>query len=204
MKQPNGVQIAMTMNGKKTRCRSRYDATMTSSATAETSPATPPPAGPEYAKYVEQLVTEQDARKTSIEQRGLAVITTSGTLVTILFALVALLTKAADYHLPVKARGPVGVALIGFVVAGVLGLVTNVPLKYSNIDLSDPDKLFWDHWDSGQSDAQQRIIGTRLNILGQAQANNGRKGWALLTAMSFEVAAVIALSIAVSEILRHY
>lgn len=53
-----------------------------------------------YAAYVNEQLAAQDSRKTSIEQRGIAVITTSGTLVSLLFGLVAVLTAADDYQYP--------------------------------------------------------------------------------------------------------
>ena len=50
-----------------------------------------------YADFIKEQLDAQEARKVSLEQRGLAVITTSGALVTLLFGLTAL--GAAGYHL---------------------------------------------------------------------------------------------------------
>ncbi|HEX8117309.1 MAG TPA: hypothetical protein VF521_08555, partial [Pyrinomonadaceae bacterium] len=45
-----------------------------------------------YGDFIKDELEAQDKRKASFEQRGLAVITTSGALVTLLFALAALST----------------------------------------------------------------------------------------------------------------
>lgn len=160
-------------------------------------------AGPEFAEYLKQLSQEQDARKASIEQRGLAVITTSGTLVTLLFGFVALLTKAANYELPRQASGPLAVALVAFVVAAILALLSNLPLSYKGADLTDPNKAVWNHWDKGRADAVQRIAATRLNFVKTAQRINGFKAWVLVAAMGGEVVAVVALTIAMGEVFKH-
>lgn len=160
-------------------------------------------AGAEFATYVQQLATEQDARKASIEQRGLAVVTTSGTLVTVLFALVALLTKTPEYKLPVQAHGTLGLALVLFVVAAVLAVLTNVPLAYRGADLSDPQSALWDHWSKDRGYALQRITATRVVVAARAQAVNGVKAWLLLAAITAEVAAILVLAVALGEVLRH-
>src|SRR5204863_5652630 len=54
--------------------------------------------------YLNDQLARQDARKVSLEQRALAVITTSGALVTLLFGLAALSSKrAATFTLPGSA-----------------------------------------------------------------------------------------------------
>ena len=47
-----------------------------------------------YGEYIKEQLNAQEARKNSLEQRGLAVITTSGALVTLLFGLTALTCRS--------------------------------------------------------------------------------------------------------------
>lgn len=173
------------------------------SARVMTSPEAKEPAGPEYASYYETLVKSQDDRKTSLEQRGLAVITTSGTLATLLFGLVALSSKSDNFRLPVQANGPLAIALTAFVCAALVALVTNAPLRYENVRISDPQKELWDHWDKGKDYALERITATRLNVFRQAQKLNDFKAWLLIVALLFEVVAVVSVALAVREVLVH-
>jgi hypothetical protein len=168
-----------------------------------TSPDSKEPAGPEYSSYYETLVKGQDDRKASLEQRGLAVITTSGTLATLLFGLVALSTKSSDFRLPVQANGPLAVSLTAFAVAAFLALLTNSPLRYENVRISDPQKELWAHWSKDKDDALQRITATRLKVYRQAQRTNDLKARLLLAALFFEVSAVVGVALAVREILLH-
>lgn len=56
------------------------------------SPSGDPHAGEVYAELISSNLERQAQRKSSIEQRGLSVISTSGALVTLQFALVAVIT----------------------------------------------------------------------------------------------------------------
>src|SRR5215207_5830795 len=81
-----------------------------------------------YAKYIDEQTAAQEARKTSLEQRGLAVITTSGALVTLLFGLTALSVRPdSRFVIPDVAAALLVVALAFFVLAALLAIVTNLP-----------------------------------------------------------------------------
>ena len=78
--------------------------------------------------FIKDALTAQDQRKASFEQRGLAVITTSGALATLLLALAALsTTKQTTLVLPGSAKPWLIAALILFFVSAVAALGTNVP-----------------------------------------------------------------------------
>src|SRR5262249_12281036 len=80
---------------------------------------------------------EERRRKTSLEQRGTAVITTSGTLVSLLFALAALITTRKQFHIPPSAQLILLLAVAFFVIAATGRLLANVPLRYANADHRD-------------------------------------------------------------------
>lgn len=87
-------------------------------------------AGAAYSQLISDQLAEERTRKSSLEARGVTVITTSGTLATLLFALTAGLTSVASFKLPGGAKLPLLLALVAFIVAAVCGLTTNMPLKY--------------------------------------------------------------------------
>ena len=157
--------------------------------------------GEQYVAYLEQLSEEEDARKSSLEQRGIAVITTSGALATLLFGLVAVFTKAENFSLPSAASAALAVALVAFTVAAIAALLTNIPMAYVAPMIGDPEKDFWPHWEKGAGDAMQRVAGTRLKVVKSAQDTNGRKARRLFVALCAEVMAVIAVAVAVAIIL---
>lgn len=157
--------------------------------------------GVDYAAWVEKLVEDQEARKTSLEQRGLSVITTSGALATLLFGLVTLLTKSNDYKLPTSTHGWIAGALIAFSGAAVLGLLTNVPLFYNKVKFKRGPKELLDKFEDPPATARREITATRLKEYRSAKKLNGLKAWCLVLAMLGEVVAVGLLAVAIGKVL---
>ena len=157
-----------------------------------------PPGGHLWVEYFTSLVKSQDERKASIEQRGLAVVTTSGTLVTLLFGIASLLTRGDDFVLPARAHLPLDIALVLFVVAAIGGLMTNAPLwgKYQTPDPDGFDRIFDEYWDKPLRKTQIRVSAARGMTYRAAERANEWKGRILLGALGCEVLAVLSLSVA--------
>jgi hypothetical protein len=165
-----------------------------------------------YGEYLKEEITRQDARQSSFEQRGIAVVTTAGTLVTLLFGLAALSTASAKGN-PLHHKESVflAIALVLFLAAGLLALLTNVPLKYEGLALPDPKKpeapSFLDRLNANPEDSYKdavyAVADVRLTILTSAQRQNGRKGKLLFGALIAEVAAVACVAIAIFELITN-
>src|SRR5262249_50095150 len=84
-----------------------------------------------YSTWIQKLLDDERAQQASLEQRGLAVISTSATLGSLLFGLVAVLTEATDFILPGSAKTGLAIALAAFALAALFGLLTNLPLYYT-------------------------------------------------------------------------
>jgi hypothetical protein len=152
-----------------------------------------------YADYVKSLVDAETARKTSLEQRGVGVVTTSGTLVTLLFALVGVITAAKNFSLPAPAHGYLGASVILFAIAVGVGLAANLPMFYKEAEpTADELSSIWNYNDQG---AQAFVISTRLTILSSYRHANTVKGWLVMAAGLAELAAVIMLVLAVLSII---
>ena len=74
-----------------------------------------------YADFIKSMLDAEDSRKSSLEQRGISIITTSGTLVTLLFGLTAAITGAKTFTFPAAARDWLTPAAIAFDVAAGQG-----------------------------------------------------------------------------------
>ena len=154
-----------------------------------------------YAAYVAEQVASQEERKRSFEQRGLAVITTSGVLVSLLFGLTTALTGAAGYHLPHGSRGWILGALVCFVAAAIAAILTNVPLKYSGVTADALNKTIDERWQDSAAEAQREVALTEVKVIRRAKERNRWKGWALVFAIAAEIAAVVCLAVAIAVIL---
>ncbi len=79
---------------------------------------------------INDQLAEERARKESLEQRGFAVITSSGTTVTLLFALTTLVTRPDSFVLEGQAKGLLAGAAIAFSMAAFLAIFIQKPLQY--------------------------------------------------------------------------
>ena len=155
-----------------------------------------------YADYIKQQIDAQEARKSSLEQRGLAVISTSGALVTLLFGLTALTVKrGATFDLPETSSTFLVFALIGFVVAALLALITNLPRSYQGVKVEALKTAVKNRWHDSEPEAARMIALTMLNTLASSKNVNNQKGLALIAAMGFEVVAVALGGIAMGYVL---
>ncbi|HST54474.1 MAG TPA: hypothetical protein VLJ42_01090 [Solirubrobacteraceae bacterium] len=144
----------------------------------------------------------QDARKASFEQRGQTVITTAGTLVTLLFALAALSTRqAATFMLPHTARTWLLIGLAFFFASAIAALITNAPLVYQVVPVEKVRDRLNRETPPTAGRAAKAIALTRLDALASAKKRNAIKGWALAIAFGLEALAVGCVAIAVSKIL---
>lgn len=159
-------------------------------------------AGSIYAALFEDQLKEESARKASLESRGLAVISTSAALVSLLLALAALLTKGANFELPGAARAPLVLSCVLFVGAALLGLSANWPLNYRQLAVADLRGLLSEElWEGSSAVASRRVAEARAGVLETARKLNHVKGRLLIAAMLAEVAAVAALASSVVVIL---
>jgi hypothetical protein len=148
-----------------------------------------------YSDYVKALEDAESARKSSLESRGINVITTSGTLVTLLFGLVAVLTAAKAFVFPAAGRPYLAAAMLLFVAACGLGIVVNLPLFYKETELTIQElQRVWT-WPIAK--ARSKIAVTRLQTIASARRANAAKAWLLFGAGIAETLALVSLFVAV-------
>jgi hypothetical protein len=165
-------------------------------------PAEQPDGHAVYADYIKEQVDAQEARKLSLEQRGLAVITTSGVLVTLLFGLTALsVRRESTFVIPDTAAGLLIAALVFFVLAALLAILTNLPRPYEGVTVAALRQAVKERWDDSERVASEMVALTRLKMLASAKRNNDVKGRALVLAMGCEILAVALVGAAVGFVL---
>lgn len=154
----------------------------------------------ESSRVYEELLTRHQAaeeqRKTSLEQRGGALITTSGALVTLLFGLSAYVPQEARFPVGSGARTALLVAAGFLLLAAVLALTSTAPLPYGRLRVEDLDLRTLTAEPAEK--ARQRVLLTTARLLEGTQRLNAVKAALVLAATLAEVlaAASIATSLA--------
>lgn len=156
--------------------------------------------GEVYAKYVADQLALQDSYKASLKQRAMAVISSSSTLAALLFAFMALVTRAANFRLPLATSLFLIAAIALFAAAALSAILVNRPRDYAGVQV-DPVKEAVEKWTDDRRTAQQRVALTQLEVLRASKKQNADKGEWLLRAVAGEAFAVAALAFAVGSAL---
>jgi putative alpha-1,2-mannosidase len=154
------------------------------------------------ADFVKDQLEQEDKRRASLETRGVGVITVSGTLVTLLFGISAVVTKNAAFTAPAEVRHRLSWALLAFAVSSVIAIGTTMPLATQIVDANRLGPELQRRWDGTLDAAQKQITGTRMADLSSAQRINTIKSLLLMTAVTAQVVAVLLLAWSVSGLLR--
>ncbi|MGH4031736.1 hypothetical protein ACQB60_22700 [Actinomycetota bacterium Odt1-20B] len=153
-------------------------------------------AGEVVVSYIEKEITAVAARRAALESRAISVITTSGTLVTVLLGLAAL--SPDELEQSAATRVLVGLALIGFIVAAAFGVWANIPMKFLEVN---PETLHAHIaeplWSADEAKAKREVARVQLESWGFLHAACRRKGRLLFAAFVAQLSAVITLGVAI-------
>jgi hypothetical protein len=157
-------------------------------------------AGPIYAGIVKDQLSEERLRKTSLEQRALSVVATSGALATLLFGLAAFAAQASKISLNPWQRSSILAAVAGFLVAAVMALLVQIPIPYREASLEKLDlwtqRAPWLSPDVIEAARLEAVLG--YFTIKSARRLNKYKARLLFAAVLFDVLAVGAVAVAVA------
>ena len=151
-----------------------------------------------YTDFVKVLLDAEATRRTALEQKGGAVITTAGSLVTLLFGLVAVITSAKTFTLPGTSHGWLVAAIVLFIAACLIAILISVPLPYGQTTITVAMLASW--WNQPPEQAEAAISGARLQALAASRRMNGLKAQILIAAIACELLALVMLGVAVIRI----
>jgi len=149
-----------------------------------------------YAAMISDALGREYDRKQSLEQRGLAVITTAGTLVSLIFGF-AVFAGAKAIHLPLAAKVLLGLGLAAFLLAAVFGLQINRPLGsyYAPVAVKDlREAVKPGNWTGEPVEAARQIAVFQVSELDSWRNGNGIKANALHRAVAAETAGVALIT----------
>ncbi|MBN9742406.1 hypothetical protein DMP23_15055 [Amycolatopsis sp. A1MSW2902] len=158
--------------------------------------------GPVIASLIDKEIDNARANASSLQVRGLAVISSSGTLVTLLFGLSALSTKAQNFVLPDAVKLPLYLAAALLVLAAAAGIFTNAPRRSDAIALKNLTPLIAEdrYWNAPSIYAEREVAKTRLTVLQNSRAINISTARTLLVAIVLEIAGVACVTWAVTSL----
>lgn len=161
-------------------------------------PAESDDAAKPYADLVTDLLQAENAIVNGLETRGVAVVSTSGALVTLLLGLAGLVTRAQSFHVSTTVLILASLAVVFFLLAGLVAMwIINRPRKAWRPDPGQLTIEMWDRWNRPHPhDPLKKATATRIALWATAQDLTRKKAWALLAALAAEAVAVVFLGVA--------
>ncbi|MFJ2005981.1 hypothetical protein [Streptomyces chartreusis] len=156
-------------------------------------------AGEVISDFIEQELKVTRERRTSIEARGVTVITTSGVIVTLQMAFFSTMVPK-KYVASTDVRTFVALSLVGFLAAAAMGILVNLPghkletaidLNTLTPHLADP------HWSADVDHARRAVAAAQLQVGIKTFKVTNSKGKRLLVAFLAELFGMAMLSVAV-------
>ena len=162
----------------------------------------PTTAAAQTMKVISDQLEEERATKTSLESRATSVITTSGTLTTLLFALAAVVTQKDSFDLPTPAKVLLVAATACFMGAVILALLVARPTNYKEMDEASLRAIASAEALAASAVEAEPVIATaQVEIILGARSKNGGKANLLGYAVLVEVLATVLVGAAVVAIL---
>ncbi len=136
-------------------------------------------------------------RQHSLEQRGITVITSSGTFVTLIFAVAALITKLhAAKNLDLAETILIVASMLAFLAAGLYGILVNRPEDYGAVSIERIAEASKGMSKEETDELRQDVTAA----VDHARKMNAYKARFLLSAILWEMIAVALLVITIAVI----
>ncbi|MEU8185866.1 hypothetical protein [Micromonospora carbonacea] len=161
--------------------------------------------GKTYGSFIEaELAAERD-RRNRFDDRGVSLVKTSGSLVTLLAAVVAFLRTGREYQFPRDAVGPLMLALTFLTIAAMAGIVTSLNRAYEVPNPPTLRKLLEERWAVDSEVSARNFVGEmQVHIIHSLRKGSNWKAKFLLTGLIAQVVALLALTVVVYIILLAY
>lgn len=159
-------------------------------------------AGVAYLEIIEEQLREERFRKSSLEGRGVFVVTSAGGLVSLAAAFIASSDRAQELLNAGVRRDLIIASLVCLVIAGGGGIAANVPLKYTEPKVLELEAAVRSYWTGDRIDAAQQNALAWLATLARAREMNLLKSWFVTAALVAEGAAFACLATVAVLVLR--
>lgn len=153
--------------------------------------------GTRYVSFIGQQLDLEHARRAALDQRAMAVLTSSGAFTTLVFAVVTA-SRGGETALSDSTRWFVVAALVSLVGSALAALWATNLLKYKVTDVATLRAMLDSaHWGDDEIDARNVTATSQVNSIESLRAGNDRKAYRVVLAIVLQSLAFLALTVAV-------
>lgn len=165
------------------------------------------PQGETYVTFIKDILDHEYEQRRTIEARGAAIVTTSASLLTIIFGISVLFT-GKDYRFAShNAVALLIISLIAFVLGAVLGIwVQNFQVADRRISRDSLTAMLDEHWTDDEVDARNICAYTNVHVIGSLRSGTALKSRVATIGLFMQVSAVLLLlgALGVELAARHH
>lgn len=154
-----------------------------------------------YSAFIESELKVERERRANLDARGVALVATSSSLVTLLAAVGAFVIRGDKFVLPGDARFPLLVALVAFAVAAGCGILANRLHKYTVAAVSDLTQMRTSHWKDDAVDSRSAVTYINVKSIGSLRKTNDAKVTWLMLGQLAQLLALVCLAVVVLVVL---
>jgi hypothetical protein len=158
--------------------------------------------GKTYSTFIENELKAERDRRSSLDARGLAVVTTSGSLITLLAAVGAFVTSRQQFRLPSDAILPLMITLGAFVLAALCGLLASHNRPYQVAHADTLTEMVGNRWATTEVDARNIVARVNALTVTSLRHGNNKKAFLVVAGLVCQLVALISLSVAIYLILQ--
>lgn len=162
-------------------------------------------AGGLYADLIDAQLQQERDRKNSLEQRGIAVLTAAGTLVTLVFGFTIFVRGTNAVALSPLSAGLFVTALFFFVTSAAAGILSNRPTQYLEVDEEELSRLTEDtvwSW-TNRVVAGQRVAQVKVAMITGARTKHAAKAELVRLAVASLALATLLLAATAASVVVH-
>lgn len=156
--------------------------------------------GSVYADFMQDQLSAEEMRKNSLEQRGLAVITSCGVLAAFGFGALTLFRHGDELSLTTVGVYLLVGGAVALLLGAIAGLGVNAPLRHRTANPLVLADTMREHWADDDATARARVTSTRARLLDSLRRANDRRALVLLLAMTAEALGVALLAATVGVV----
>lgn len=154
--------------------------------------------GTTYAAFIEAELKLEYERRTALDARGLAIVTSSSAVITLLLA-VAGVFLGKDFKLAPTAKGAVIVSLFLFLIAALFGLLANRARLYELTHTDTLTEMTQGHWTDDEADARNVCCTRNVITLKSLRRGNNDKSDQVMVGFVMQLTAIAALAFALGS-----
>jgi hypothetical protein len=152
--------------------------------------------GSAWLQFAKDQLAREDARKESLDGRAVTIVTGSAAVVSLLVAAASLSIKNHAFHITHDAKLALVAAGGCFIAAALLAFLTAFPYGYTAPDAREIRDIADDSWDDPKSHVERVVTVTLMDVWGDIQNVNDKKGTAFLLAIVAEALGVVGVAVA--------